>query len=114
MYWHIQVEEDKKRRESRQQVKQQQPKGEKEKDGVVTPEYTLVNRYGVDMADYSQSLTGTPLVSISSLLGGGPGSAPGDQRNLGQHLGDLGQHLGDQRDLGQHLGPDMHTDSVTP
>lgn len=31
-------------------------------NGPIEPEYTITNRYGVDMSDYGQSLTGTPLV----------------------------------------------------
>lgn len=35
---------------------------EADNGGVITPHYTITNQYGVDMADFTQSVTGTPMV----------------------------------------------------
>jgi len=62
----FQVEEKRKREERRVREKagkENQTPPTPSDSGKITPRYMLTNQYGVDIANYSQSLTGTAMVS---------------------------------------------------
>ena len=68
----FQVEEAAERRKAREATKSNGNdsnnnggnRAENEAGGVITPQYTITNQYGMDMADYSQSISGTPMVCL--------------------------------------------------
>lgn len=67
----FQVAEDNKRKQARTAAKSAADASEVKgkDDGVIVPDYTITSQYGVDMTDYSQSLSGTPMVCHHSRIG---------------------------------------------